>query len=296
MQRNTNISTAAVIHFCVVLVAVGIALAGYSTAFSATLETLHDPPPPTFAWSDFFPSATVGGITVQKYHKEDGTDPGPVIVNNMTVKDGNDVEIGTVTMQYTLWSGSTLGAAGATNRLGAVLFGGFNVTTVKYNDVNFSYYQIFTDNANASGVIDSGGINGKVNGDIPDHGADPGWDFAGDGAEFDYADVPANTFVNETVSFETALVCNVGTVHNILKAWTWDFTSTAGGGITGNSVEFQTEVTNTLFNLYTAVLPGGHSLANLGVGTCVVIVPEPSSIFLANFALIALLFHRRRKE
>lgn len=264
---------------------------------AATKTGLGEAPP--FSWGAYAPGTGVAGITVQDYRNTDGTAGGGVINYNKTVWD-NDPDpleppienVGNISFQYLLYRGSTGGAGGATNRVGAALMGGFHLTDLDDLGVNFGFWQIYTDNAAPGGVIDGGGYQGKTNGQIPAYNVDPGWNYAG--TEYDYFDIPANTVASgaETVSFETALVCYNATTVHVMADFTWSFTSDGLGGVTGTAPTEQAAASNMMMNLYSPLNPG--LMQNIGVGSCHDLVPEPSTLLLILLTIPVL--HRRRQQ
>jgi hypothetical protein len=284
---------------------------------TGTQLSLEGPPPPAFSWGDFGAGLNISNITVQQYRNTDGSAGGPIIVLNTHILDvdpdphetdplvpcfgGKQCEdIGISTFQYALWLGSTGGAGGAVNRVGAAFFGGFRLTDLDDVGMNFSFLQIFTDNANPAGTIDGGGFRGKVNGDIPGFNANPanpaaGWNFAGNDVQFDYFDVPFDSSTTvETVSFETALVNYEGNIADILAGFTWSFTSDGAGGVSGMSVTQQAAASNRLLGLYRAANPL-VTYQNVGEGSSHALVPEPTPFCLVGGVLILLGLGWRRK-
>lgn len=277
-----------------IIVAILAALVPVCWTLAATQTTLKDPPPPKFAWSDFAPATGVSGITVHDYRNEAGTGAGPVYVSNFDTLDAGN-SIGTTTFEFALWRGSTTGENGPINRVGAAILGGFNLQNPVYSNagVGFSFYQIFRDGAIINGAVDGGGINGKVNGDIPNWNTDAGWNYAGAAAPYDYFDVPANavSLGNETVSFETCLVCQLRGVHHIMLATTWSFTSDGAGGVSGVKVTQQPMASDRLMELYGA-LRGGDTLQNVNVGSCLALIPEPATIQMTFLCCLVMMLPR----
>jgi hypothetical protein len=270
-----------------------------ASATAATQTSLKDQTQIPYSWGDFVAGATVSGITVQGYNKTDGTAGGPIYVTNTHIFDNDPdpaepaiEDIGIATFQYVLWKGSSGGAAGATNRLGAAFLGGFNLTDLDDETTNWSFLQIYTDAAHPAGIIDGGGFKGKVNGDIPGYNADPGWNFKG--TAYDYFDVPFDIATTaETVSFETALVCCLGSDVRIRGDWKWSFTVDGMGGLTGMDVTSQANASNRLLNLYRTANPT-ITYSDIGVGTCH--VPEPSTLAMLSLGFIGLSLRSRRAD
>lgn len=265
------------------VLAVALGIISFEASASAAIQTALMAAP-GYSWSDY----GVQGGHVIDYRKPDGSAGGQIIPFTFDVFD-NDPDptetspekIGNLDFQFLLWRGS--GDNDLTNntvaRVGAAIMGGFNLTDRNDVGMNFSFLQIFTDNANPNGVVDGGGFRGKVNGDIAGWNQNPGHNYAG--TQFDYFDNPFDPSTrNETVSFETALVCYSGSTVHILADFTWSFTSDGMGGVSGTSITSQASASNRLFNLYGALLPPGGLLQNIGVGSChdMFLVPEPSTL------------------
>jgi hypothetical protein len=268
-----------------------------ASAIAATQTTLKTQIQIPYSWGDYVAGANISGITVQGYNKTDGTAGGPIYVTNTHIFDNDPdpaeppvEDVGIATFQYVLWRGSTAGAAGATDRLGAAFLGGFDLTDLIDESPNWSFLQIYTDAAHAAGIIDGGGAHGKVNGDIPGYNADPGWNFAG--TAYDYFDVPFDTATKaETVAFETALVCYEGDHVHIRGDWKWSFTVDGLGGLTGMDVTSQAAASARLLGLYRAANPA-ITYFDIGVGTCH--VPEPGTLGLLSLGFIGLGLGSRR--
>jgi hypothetical protein len=280
------------------------------TVAADTYQSLPDQTQLPFNWSNFGVGGFAGRTTVQGYNRTDGTAGGPLYVTNTHIfdndpdpKEPRTEDIGVATFQYALFRGSTNGAGGATNRLGAAFMGGFRLTDTDDETRNWSFLQIFTDARDPNGVIDGGGARGKVNGDLPGWNRDPGWNFAGNQVQYDYLDLPSDPSTRaETVSFETALVCFMGNDVLIRGDWTWSFTTDGRGGLSGMDVTSQAAASNRLVTLYQNAHPG-TTYMNIGVGTCHMPppapTPEPSSLASACLGGVVLLGywrtrHRRR--
>jgi len=282
------------------LAAIAIA-AGLAIQAVASQSAL--PAAPTFTWGTFGSGLVISPITVQQYVNPDGSAGGSVFNFNAQVFELNPTPlptdtlvnglelIGNASFQFVLWKGSaTGGVAGATNRFGAALFGGFNLTATDVG-TNFSFLQIYTDATSTAGTIDGGGYRGKFNAEIPRYGATPGWDFAG--TQYDFFDVPFDLAGNpsESVSFETALVSYTANTVQILGDYTWNFTTGAGGNpqsfLTGAPVAEQPAASATLLDLY--------GTANPGVTYVQISVPEPSTAGLFVTAGITILLWRDRR-
>jgi hypothetical protein len=274
-----------------------LALLIVSASAGPALAAMADlPAAPTFSWGQFGAGLNISGITVQKYVNLDGTDGGSVINYSAPVSApipaaATPELIGNAKFEYVLWKGSNAGSAGATNRFGAALFGGLNLTASNAGS-NFSFLQIYTDaSTGASGVIDGGGYFGKFNSLIPRFGSTPGWDFEPPDYQYDFFDVPFDPSgtVSETVSFETALVSYDATSVQILGDYTWSFTTGANGNpqsfLTGSSVIEHAQASAVLLGLYEAAYP---SIAYRQI------VPEPSALLLAA-CLVCLPWSRRRR-
>ena len=112
-----------------------IALLAVMAANAGVVSSLPSAPPPTFPWSDVFPSATIGGITVQHYLDVNGNVLGsgsgigtyaiPIFDIDPDPAEAPLERIGDMYFEYVLWTGSTQGANGPTNRVGAAMMGGF---------------------------------------------------------------------------------------------------------------------------------------------------------------------------
>jgi hypothetical protein len=248
----------------------------------------------------------ISGITVQQYVNPDGSASGsvidfstPVYMANLnplptdTMVNGLEL-VGTSSFQFVLWKGSSAGVAGTTNRFGAALMGGLNLTDQTDAGTSFSFLQVYHDAANPNGTIDFAGAAGRVNSTVaPRFGGTPGWDFAG--TQYDYFDVPYDLTgsPNETVSFETALVSYTANSVQILGDYTWSFTTGTNGNpqsfVTGLSVQEQTAASDTLLALYGAANPG---IAYLQMAAA---VPEPATPLLLALTLSCFLFRRRRQ-
>lgn len=261
---------------------------------STSASQIALPASPPYSWGTFGLGLVISPITVQQYVNLDGTAGGSVLNFSSPVyapTAGAPELIGTSNFEFALWKGSaTGGAAGTTNRYGAVLFGGFDLTAADVG-TNFSFLQIYTDASSPTGTIDGGGYAGKVNSQIPRYGSTPGWDFAG--TQYDFFDVPFDQpgNPNETVLFETALVSYTANTVQILGDYTWSFTTGANGNpqsfLTGTAVTQQALASTTLLNLY--------SNANPGVTYLQIAVPEPASVVFFGVAIVSLMTRRRRR-
>ena len=297
-----------------IVIATGLTIIAFGAQVGATELHLKDPPPPTFSWGIFGPSG-VESITAQDYRNTDGTAGGPIIVLNTHILDvdrdpnerdpleGGKEDIGIATFQFALWRGSTMGAAGAIDTVGAAFMGGFELTDLTDVGNKFSFLQIFTDNADPEGTIDGGGFRGKVNSDISSWHANPadptpGWNFDGNRTQFDYLDVPSDPLSKglETVSFETALV-NYSEDHvDIIADFTWGFTSDGMGGVSGMQVAEQVSSSDLLLGHYRAKFPGITYL-NIGEGSSHgLVVPEPAPIMLVPIGVFTLALYLRRRR
>lgn len=253
---------------------------------------------PGYNWGDF----GVQGDWVLDYRQPNGAAGGAVIPFAVDVSDidpdPNEIspeKIGKLDFQFVLWRGNARddGTDNTVRRVGAAIMGGFHKTDVDDLNRQFSFLQIYTDNANPNGVVDGGGYRGKVNGDIAAWNQNPGHNYAG--TEWDYFDNPYDPATRaETVSFETALVCYDATQVVILADFTWSFTSDGLGGVTGSAITAQNSASNKLMNLYGALLPNGGTLSNIGVASCHA-VPEPTALLSAGVGFLGIgLVVRRR--
>jgi hypothetical protein len=297
-------------HRLLVLVVAGVAC----LSLRVHAQTVTQLPPAGFDWSRF----NVAGGFVKSYLKNDGTAGGMVTTymadvfdldNDPNEKDplvGGKEKIGSLTFQYVLYQEEGNGKGTGVNGLGAALFGGFHLTDVDDVGTNFAFLQSVgnTDNVTGNSLagypkVDGGPNRGKTNGDIPGYDVVPdntvghnGWNFAG--TEFDYFDNPLRGInTNQTVSFETALVCYNGLSVTLLSDFTWSFSTDAAGGITGIA---PTNNVNTagIRRIYGAAFP---TTTYNDIGTVSCHLPEPSAItLLAACALSSLGFVARRKR
>jgi hypothetical protein len=303
-----------------------VVLVWASLGGATTITRLPTTPP--FNWGTTF--GLVGGF-VQEYLQLNGAGGGTVIPFTVDVFD-NDPDpaekdplvngkekIGTLNFQFMLWRGSSA-EGGAIDRVGASIFGGFNLTDLDDAGTRFSFLQTITGFATIPDGVDGGGFRGKFNDDIATgtYNSMPGWNYQG--TQYDYLDNPFTSISTgpRTISFETALDCYTDNkqVH-ILADFTWGFTSDGAGGVTGVSPTAQNAASNSLFNNYFAnTVPPGPSPAgntpslmqNIGVGGChdfaasVVQpplpipkdIPEPPTLLLFGIGL-AVYFLRKEK-
>ncbi len=213
-------------------------------------------------------------------------------------------QIGTFQMQYALWQGYQ--QSYTTNRVGAAVLGGFQLTDAADAPNNYSVLQIYRDYYNPDGFIDGGNFAGKINGQIPDWNPNPttynntGWNYGGSSYQYQYFDVPyeiVGISPLETVSFETALAnvdAATGAV-NILADFTWSL-DTLTGHLTGQQMVFNPTASATLLSLYTAAYgPAGASYSS-GILSYVRPLPEPGAwaLLLVGMALTGAQLRQRR--
>jgi hypothetical protein len=282
---------------CLMLGIVLNAVAGRTTPLCAqTLTALPGPSRLPFSLAQIVPSTTAGRFTIQEYRTLDGSADGSVTPFVRPVFDGGsssaqsgDNPIGTVRWEFALFRGSSAGAAGPIDGVGAALMGGFQETASIPAGTHLGFLQVFTDSFGTG--VDGGGPHGKVNGDIPDWNRNPGWNFDGDRTRFDYFDIPfdSTTLAAETVSFETALAAWSGSSVLILDDVTWRFNANADnpGDLAGMApTERLGGASNRLLGLYRNTFPSVTYL-NIGQGT-LSDLPEPSlELAVAIFAVIA---------
>lgn len=279
------------------VVVAALAAAWASCAALGAVQTkLPDPPLPTFQWNAFGNFAGYANTVVKDYRNEAGTGAGPlyVVASDISIKcpDMAPISLGINNWQFCLWRGNSAGnAAGATNQVGAGFMGGFNLQNNDGNCLNYTYYQIYKDNANPNWVVDGGGINGKVNGNIPGYNGNPnGWNFDGANTQYDYFDIPSNTqpaAAAESVMFETALVAYMGNTYSILASWMWSFTSDGAGGVSGSAPSLQAGgASNKMMDLYGNLLPGGGTLQNVGYSSLCDCIPAPEGAVVLAFGMV----------
>ena len=180
---------------------------------------------------------------------------------------GNGVpceKLGNLSFQNVLWDGAGQPISSKNLSGGAITLGGFNLTDTAEGG-NYAFLQIYSDNANPNGVIDSGNYYGKVNYDIPGYNNSPfGWSYTN--TQYNFLDIPYDV-VNASqgkVSFETALVQYTANTVNIIADFTWNYTTgyslnnCSGSGATsacfgvvgGSQLTQQSSVSQNLLNLY----------------------------------------------
>ena len=181
-----------------VLVLAGLMLACRPAA--ATVTTLTTLPAP-FSWAYFGGALAIAQIHTVTFLAPAGSTTAiqtvstPVYAAVAGPSDGDPAfactggirceQIGNLQFQYALWQG-TYGRGSTPNRVGAVVFGGFQLTDPA--DVNgaFSFLQTYADSSAPTGTIDGGGFDGKVNGQIPGWQSNPGalgggWNYMANG-------------------------------------------------------------------------------------------------------------------
>lgn len=203
--------------------------------------------------------------------------------------------------QYALWQG-TVGHGLVANRVGAVVFGGFQITDTTDTGSGFSFLQTYADQSAPSGIIDGGVFNGKVNGQIPRFQSNPnaplgGWNYTGNSPQYQFFDVPFDFSPGsplENVSFETALANTDPTTGavTVLGDFTWSFSTLAG--LAGQPFAFGPAPSDSLLSLYGAAFPG-TPYAN-GVLTPTGAIPEPSawSLMILGVGGLGLRLRSRR--
>ena len=200
-------------------------------------------------------------------------------------------QIGNVQFQYAIWKG-VAGHQSTPNRVGAILFGGFQLTDTTDINANFSFLQTYADNSAPAGVIDGGNYQGKVNTTIPGYQSNPGaltggWNYTGNSPQYQFFDVPYDFSPGsplETVSFETALANTdpaTGTV-TVLADFTWGFSTLTG--LTRQPIAFGPATSPTLLSLYATAFPGVRYVD--GILSPSGPVPEPAAWSLLLFGFL----------
>ena len=93
-------------------------------------------------------------------------------------------------------------------------------------------------------------------------------------------------------SLEGELVC-----HGAAPLRQTRHSSDGLGGVTGVAPTEQAAASNMMFNLYSPLMPAGGLIQNIGVGSCHLLVPEPSTLLLSVLALLAVpVLHRRHQR
>ncbi len=275
---------------------------------SATMFDLPAAPP--FSWGSFGGGLTISPITAREYVSPGGVAGAsvdtlalPVYARHVGAPDGDPTlpcdhghrceQIGNASFEFALWRGSQPGSSLAINRVGAAIFGGFQLTDAAELGSNYSFLQIYSDAFSPAGTIDGGGYTGKVNGQIPRYNANPGWNYGGSIYQYDFFDVPFDRVGQdpaEQVSFETALV-NVDLLTStltILADFTWSFTTAAGVSsndfLTGALIASAAAPSSGLLDLYSSSFPG-VTYRN-GIVT-IDSVPEPPGWMMFATALFA---------
>jgi len=282
----------------------GFGVIAFASPASAVVTSL---PSPVFGWGQFGGGLSISNITVQQYVTPSGAPSGAIDVVNAAIYapdtspgDGDPTVacnggqscalIGNLQFQFALWRGSTLGPAGAINRVGATVFGGFQLFDSVDLGTDFSFLQIYTDSGSPNGTIDGGGFDGKVNSGIPRYNPDPGspfggWNYGGTAYQYDFFDVPFDRpgiDPAEDVLFETALTAldPVTGAVDILADFTWDFSTLDGPAphdfLTGDPITFQNAPSDRLLQLYENSFPT-VSYRN-GIAALDITVPEPSGL------------------
>ena len=279
-------------------VALSLAVGGLSLAALPACATEHGLLPAPYSWGYYGAGLTFSHVTVTSLVTPSGAAGGvvstvtaPIYARVSGPADGDATlrctgnvaceQIGSLQFQYSLWKGQQ--SSLVTNRVGAAIMGGFQLTDAADTNSNFSFLQIYQDASTPGGYIDGGTYSGKFNGGIPRWNANPaalapGWNY-GSAYQYQFFDVPYDLVgisPLENVAFETALATYdpaTGGV-NILADVSWSF-DTSSGTLTGQPVVFNGAPSGTLLSLYGAGFPyASYTNDILGLAAA---VPEPAA-------------------